>query len=140
MPAKKKTTKKQVTKQELPKVDLNKPLHLDTTDRDEREAYAAHLALLKTQPAWKIIEKVLEDNIQILANQIVEKKNEYGEPVDERTVDELRIQHAQLKQMKQLPDELISMFKRPEAALDTQYDPYSGTGLQANVLSMSDTT
>lgn len=136
MPAKKKATKKK----EVEKLDLSKPLDVENASKAQRKDYAAFLEQLKVTAGWKILERVMDDNLQIIANQIVEKQGVDGRKLEDIEVDELRIQYNQIKQLKGLPDQLIEQFLPEEDQPEVQYDPYSATGLGSNVLSMSDTT
>jgi len=149
MPAKKKTTKKATKKttakkQEVKKLDLSQPLHELGQTIEERQLVTAHLYQLKSNVGWKILEQVMDDNLQVLASQIVDKVKSDGTVLTDAEVDELRIQHAQIKQLKAMPDVLIEQFKPREAGQEIQYDPYSGMGIGASVLSeeetVSDTT
>jgi len=137
MPAKKKTTKK---KAEVQKLDLSKPLDIQNATTQQRKDYAAFLEQLKVSAGWKILERTMDDNLQIIATQIVDKVGTDGQKLEDTEVDELRIQYNQIKQLKEMPDVLIDRFLPKESEPEQQYDPYSSNGLPSNVLSMSDTT
>jgi len=132
--------KKATKKEEVKKLDLSKPLDIENASFEQRRDYAAFLEQLKVTAGWKILERTMDDNLQVIANQIVEKVSATGQPLEDKEVDELRIQYNQIKQLKQLPDALIDRFLPKETTPEMQYDPYSSTGLQANVLDMSNTT
>lgn len=141
MPAKKKTAKKVAAKTEAKEiVETLNEFHPATASKEDRELYAAHLEQLKVTGGWLILSKIMDDNIALLAEKIVNKVDENGEPLTDQAVDELRIQYNQIKQLRDMPNMLIDKFRPSEAAPDVQYDPYSGSGLSSNVLSMSDTT
>ena len=129
--------KKKATK-EVQKIDLSKPLDIENASISQRKDYAAFLEQLKVTAGWKILERTMDDNLQVIANQIVDKLSAHGQPLDDKEVDELRIQYNQIKQLKKLPDTLIDRFLPKESTPEMQYDPYSSVGLQANVLRMND--
>lgn len=138
---KKVAAKKSVSRETEPKkLDLSKPLSNLGDSKENRELVNAHLEQLKVSVGWKILEQVMGDNLQVLAQQIVDKVDLNGQPLTDEQVDELRIQHNQIKQLKGMPDILIATFTPQEGKPDPQYDPYSGEGIPTNVLSMSDTT
>lgn len=136
----KKTVKKQAVKQEAPKLDLTRPFDLAGASAKQLEEYAVFVEQLKVSAGWQILKQTMEDNLKVIAKQIVEKVGLNGEVLSDEDVDLLRVQHRQIEQLVGLPDMIISKFKPESGGSFVQYDPYSGEGIQASVLSMSDTT
>lgn len=140
-----KTTKQKVTKKKATKVskikqlDLSKPFDLTDTSAATLESYAGYLKSMVLSGGWKLMEQVLEGNMSLLEKQIVSKKDfETSALLTEADVDLLRVQHAQIVQLMNIPAKLIKQYGKPEdVAGVAEYDPYSTKAKDSTVINAS---
>ena len=122
---KKTTTTKR--KKKVPVLDLHHSFSLTDVNMETRRQYAHYLREMVLSAGWKLMSQILEGNLSVLEKTIVLKVNtETGERLEEKDLDELRVQHAQITQLLLKPHELIKQFAGKEAApVVSDYDPYS---------------
>ena len=86
--------------------------------------FIASLQALKESPGWKIIKKVLDDNIKDAENDMFdEDKKSVGLSDEMQRLDSLRKQRNERKRMTELPDELIKLYSEP-VNFEKDFDPY----------------
>lgn len=142
MAYKKKTVKTNL----VPQWDLSKPFDLTDVSQETLEGYVFYLKEMLNSGGWKFMSQVLDGNKSLLEQQIVTKQDfETKTPLTDEQVDVLRMQHAQIVQLAEMPKRLIKQYEKPEDAQgEIEYDPYSNTGVKdKDVISagvMSDTT
>ncbi len=66
---------------------------------------------LKKNRGWKRLVEINEANIKIMERQIVDKADEEGNPLGEEEMDKLRDKIGYLKELSNLPDEMIKDIK-----------------------------
>jgi len=146
MAYKKKPVKKPVKTNLVPQWDLSKPFDLTDVSQETLEGYVFYLKEMLNSGGWKFMSQVLDGNKSLLEQQIVTKQNfETKTSLTDEEVDDLRMQHAQIVQLSEMPKKLIEQYQKPEEAQgEIEYDPYSNTGVKdKDVISagvMSDTT
>jgi len=146
MAYKKKPVKKPVKTNLVPQWDLSKPFDLTDVSQETLEGYIFYLKEMLNSGGWKFMSQVLDGNKALLEQQIVTKQNfETKTSLTDEEVDDLRMQHAQIVQLSEMPKRLIEQYQKPEEAQgEIQYDPYSKTGVKDKDLIsagvMSDTT
>lgn len=124
MPTKKSTTKKPLKKIKQRKA---KPQTVALeTPQEERERMAMAVGGMILHPGWEVVRKSFQENIDYLANQIIEKKDETGKKLTEIECDELRFKKGYLEEMLGMPAELIKrLTSKPNVQPDP--DPYDST-------------
>jgi len=141
--AAKKTTKKKTAKKKAA-LDLHTPFTTGEIDEPTANAYAEHLRHMENTVGWQIVQKVIGNNLHQLEQAIVYKLDpETGARMSDEDTDELRIMHAQLKQLVELPGMLARSLDSDslEGAAPDEFDPYRKSwepqvyGNDANVLS-----
>lgn len=124
--------KKATKTKETPIVlDLSKPFDLSDVRKETLATYAGYLASMVTGSGWKLLEQILKENLVVIEQQIITKASIEGGALDEKSVDELRVQHAQIKQLLKTPYDLIKKFgKQPGQQPQMEFDPYSRSGMK----------
>ena len=91
---------------------------------EKHKDFLADLENLKSSPGWKIIEKVLIDNIKDTENEMFDEELEKDNPVEEmKRLSKLKKERAARRTMLKLPDGLINMYKDPKN-FEKDFDPY----------------
>lgn len=141
----KKTVKKVIEQEVVQVIDLSQPFDLVNVTPARLKEYAAYLEQMIVTPGWKLMEAVLNANIEVLGEQIISKADVAGTQLTDADVELLRVQHAQIKQLLKKPSVLIAQYKgdnRPSTM--AEYDPYSKRGQKSefvnNAQTMSNTT
>lgn len=117
MPIKKQKVKKPVAK----KVMILKSAH--ATPRNSAEEIAA-LQFMQTTPGWKIVERILDANIQYLNDSIVAKKDiESGEALTEEECDDARKKRELSIELRDTPKTYIEKVSQ-SVERERGYDPY----------------
>lgn len=117
MPTKKQKTKKPVAK---------KVMILESTQpvpRSPAEEIAA-LQFMQTTPGWKIVERILDANIQYLNDSIVAKRDiESGEALTEEECDDARKKRELSIELRDTPKTYIEKVSQ-SVERERGYDPY----------------
>ena len=91
---------------------------------EKHEDLLADLENLKSSPGWKIIEKVLIDNIKDTENEMFDEELEKDDPVEEmKRLSKLKKERAARRTMLELPNNLINLYKDPKN-FEKDFDPY----------------
>lgn len=91
---------------------------------EKHEDFLADLENLKSSPGWKIIEKVLIDNIKDTENEMFDEELEKDDPVEEmKRLSKLKKERAARRTMLELPNNLINLYKDPKN-FEKDFDPY----------------
>ena len=120
--------KKKVTQQKkVPTLDLHQSFDLGNVTLEARVQYAQYLKDLTASAGWKLMKQILEGNLSIIEKTIVTKVDVVrGVTLEEKELDELRVQHAQITQLLEKPFDLIKQFEGEERRpVTSDYDPYS---------------
>ena len=120
--------KKKVTKQKkVPTLDLHQSFDLGNVTMESRKQYAHYLKELTMSAGWKLMKQILEGNLALIERTIITKYDiARGVQLDEKELDEYRVQHAQMSQLLEKPHELIRQFEGEERhQVTSDYDPYS---------------
>ena len=119
--------KKKVTKQKtVPTLDFHQSFDLGNVTLESRKQYAHYLKELLASAGWKLMKQILEGNLAIIEKTIVTKIDVVRSvTLEEKELDELRVQHAQITQLLEKPHELIRQFEGEERRpVTSDYDPY----------------
>jgi hypothetical protein len=99
-------------------VPLPKPKAEDMT----AETMIIQLQALMLSDGWQIVRKVTNENIRVLEEQILEKRDGKVELTEEQ-VDRLRDKRGFLKDLAEFPERFISILQQ-KAVKPEEYDPY----------------
>lgn len=100
-----------------------KPFNLSLEDTDENARIVLSLQTLKATAGWIFLMQIFEVNAKLLADMIIEKKDQDGNILDEKQADEARYKYGYLKELMNKPDEFIKKLKPKRDARD-DLDPY----------------
>lgn len=103
---------------------------VNTKDADTatRGSYALHLESLIHHPGWKVIEGIMQQNMDRLEDIIITRRVPgVDTKLTDQELDEYRIQHAQLHQTLNLPAQLIDAYKAKGGQEAETLDPYAQT-------------
>lgn len=91
---------------------------------EKHEGFLLDLRDLKASRGWKIIERVLKDNIKDTENEMFNEELEKDDPAEEmKRLSKLKKERAARKTMLKLPDNLIDIYKDP-VNFEKDFDPY----------------
>lgn len=140
MPRKKTTTpepiKTEILQYSVPSFNLR------TNDPEQLKQYAAYLESMLITPGWALLEKILNENLVTIGEQIIAKADNAGEELTEENVNLLRVQYAQIKQLLAMPKELVHSFATPKRKEEMpEYDAYkSVSDYSPRASTLADTT
>ena len=115
-------TKKQKSK----KVAVKKVMILESAQKMPRNSAeeVAALQFMQSTPGWKIVERILNENIQYLNDSIVAKKDiESGESLTEEECDDARKKRELSIELRDTPKTYIEKISQT-IERDRGYDPY----------------
>jgi len=92
--------------------------------KKKRDVAIAGFTSLLSQPGWKLMEEILDFNIEIATKCILTKINLDGEKATEKEMDGLRDGLEIYKQMKDTPHRHIKKLSAPPAEESAKLDPY----------------
>ena len=93
-------------------------------NNEKHKDFLSDLENLKASPGWKIIEKVLKDNIKDTENEMFDEEEELNSPEEEmKRLSKLKKERAARRTMLKLPDDLIKMYKDP-VNFEKDFDPF----------------
>lgn len=96
---------------------------------DMVEADILHFQGLMQHPGWVRLATIIDRNIDLLREQIVEKRANDGSPLTNEQVDRLRDRLTDIREIRNAPETYVRMLteKGLEAKID-EYDPYEKAG------------
>lgn len=108
------TSKKKVNKQD--------PADIVAVDIHNFQALLQH-------PGWMRLALIMDRNMDLMRDQIVDKRALDGTPLSNEEVDRLRDRLDNLKEIRTAPERYVRMLteKGEEAVID-EYDPYAKAG------------
>ena len=89
----------------------------------KRKAGISGFANLITQPGWKLLELIVEDNIKVLTELILDGRNLEGEEATEKETNRLRDKLQAYKEVISTPKRRIKALESPEHE-EPNPDPY----------------
>lgn len=100
-------------------------------DQGVRDQYAEHLKTLTEHAGWKLMEQVIDANVEYLEKQILDKKNaETGQPLTDEQEEEMRKLRSLNLELKRKPFEIIEMLKNVKEETSDDLDPYYRDGAE----------
>ena len=92
---------------------------MNTSFKTEQEIAnaIALLTSLREHPAWKLIQTILDENLEFVRSQL---EDEAG---DKNDVDKLRIKISIFKQMRSLPEDIVNSLQTDDP-ITPNSDPY----------------
>lgn len=100
-----------------------RPFKLQDQSPEEQSRILLALQSLKMNAGWLFLSQVFKENIQVLESQILEKRGEKNEILDENKVDELRFKRLYLKELLDKPDFWIKQIRKDVPEIEN-LDPY----------------
>ena len=140
MPAKKKTTKKTVSKRVSTKKRTKRAvaakketytshdgvIDLDVKTPEQAATIIAHLKQLQMTAGWLILKQMLELNMNVLERSIVKKVDpDTDEALSDEEVDGLRKTYDVYEELLGKPEQLITTFTADQTPKAPSYDPYA---------------
>jgi hypothetical protein len=91
---------------------------------EKHKDFLADLNILKDSAGWKILEKVLIDNIKDTENEMFDEELEKDDPAEEmKRLSRLKKERKARRTMLELPNSLINTYKDP-VNFEKDFDPY----------------
>lgn len=91
---------------------------------DKHKDFLEDLKTLKDSAGWKILEKVLKDNIKDTEEEMFDNTKEKDDPAEEmKRLSKLKKEREARKAMLVLPNSLINLYKDP-VDFEKDFDPY----------------
>lgn len=97
----------------------------DPAEMNDLERLTA-LQVLEATTGWKIISKVIADNIELLNREILEKMDEDGQPLNDLDCDRLRDKRGYLREIGTTPQTIMAKLKMNVPESDDS-DPFPKT-------------
>lgn len=106
----------------MPKKKPQKPdINKDPADRTEQVSLA--FQALIASPGWSFLVEIIEGNLDVLEQQILDKADRDGNPLDEVATDRLRDKRGYLIELRGIPSKFIKA-ARVEPVEPREFDPY----------------
>lgn len=84
---------------------------------------------LLQHPGWIRLTLIMDKNMDLMRDQIVEKRSLEGVPLTEADVDRLRDRLENLKEIRNSPERYVhELTEKGEEAQIDEYDPYAKAG------------
>jgi hypothetical protein len=118
--------KKILKKKKAPKVmiaDTPKAVGGFKLDGSDDARIMSSLISLQATEGWALIVQMTNENIKIIEEQIITKRNVFGGALSDTDVDILRQRYAIYKEIIELPSRLIQQTKREDGKQEND-DPY----------------
>jgi hypothetical protein len=90
---------------------------------EKRESALNTFKNLLDSPGWQLIEKILDENIEVVKKQILSGLDEEGKKIPEEMIDRLRDKLKLNEDLKDLPKNMIKTFTTTETEVPNA-DPY----------------
>jgi hypothetical protein len=102
-----------------------KPRRFDLSMKrpNENVKILAAIESLKQNAGWHFLVQVFNENIKVLSEQIISKQDEYGKPLNDAQIDELRMKYSYLKELLEKPDSFVKTLSRTDEGTPN-LDPY----------------
>ena len=92
------------------------------TPESKKEAVMMFRELL-AQPGWLLVRQILDANIENLRSQL-------EDPLDESTIEDIKVMRRQLRfyiKVRNMPEDMIKDFTGGSVSVDPGLDPYDKT-------------
>ena len=88
------------------------------------ESDVADLMVMLNSSGWRILAKIMDDNIDIIERQIIRKTDFYsGQPLSDAQADELRFRLSALEDVRTTPQKYIDDVKK-RSVIPEVFDPF----------------